>query len=82
MLAGRHGDALKIKLTAPPIEGAANKLCITFLAKRLELPKSSLEIVSGHTGRTKRILVRPKGGKTDADAIQDLKNRIKALVAG
>ena len=82
MLAGRHGDALKIKLTAPPVEGAANKMCITFLAQRLGLPKSSLEIVSGHAGRTKLILLRPKSGKTDNAAIQDLKNRIKTLTDG
>ena len=82
MLAGRHGDALKIKLTAPPVEGAANKMCLTFLAQRLGLPKSSLEIVSGHTGRTKLILVRPKNGKADDATIKDLKNRIKTLTDG
>jgi uncharacterized protein (TIGR00251 family) len=82
MLAGRHGDALKIKLTAPPVEGAANKMCLTFLAQHLGLPKSSLEILSGHTGRTKLILVRPKNGKADDATIQDLKNRIKTLTDG
>lgn len=82
MLAGRHGDALKIKLTAPPVEGAANKMCITFLAQHLGLPKSSLEIVSGHTGRTKLILVKPKTGKADNAAFQDLKKRIKNLTKG
>ena len=82
MLAGRHGDALKIKLTAPPVEGAANKMCLTFLAQRLGLPKSSLEIVSGHTGRKKLILVRPKNGMTDDIKIQDLKIRIKTLIDG
>jgi len=82
MLAGRHGDTLKIKLTAPPVEGAANKMCLSFLAQHLGLPKSSLEIVSGHTGRTKLILVRPKNGKVDDAAIQDLKNRIKTLSDG
>lgn len=79
MLAGRHGDALKIKLTAPPVEGAANKMCITFLARLLGLPKSSLQIVSGHTGRTKLVLVRPKHSKTDSGTIQDLKNHIETL---
>ena len=79
MLAGRHGDALKIKLTAPPVEGAANKMCITFLARHLGLPKSSLEIVFGHTGRTKLILVRPKNGKTDSATILNLKNHIETL---
>ena len=55
MVSGLHDDALKIKLTAPPVDGAANKLCIKFLSKCLSVPKSSLEIVSGHTGRTKQI---------------------------
>ena len=82
MLAGRHGDALKIKLTAPPVEGAANKMCITFLARVLGLPKSALQIVSGHTGRTKLVLVRPENSKTDDAAIHDLKNRIKSLTDG
>ena len=82
MLAGRHGDALKIKLTAPPVEGAANKMCITFLAQYLGLSKSSLEIVSGHTGRTKLILVRPINGKADVATIQDLRHRIENLTDG
>lgn len=58
MISGVHGNALKIKLTAPPVEGAANKLCLKFLAKYLNIPKSSLEIVSGQTSRTKRVIVR------------------------
>ncbi len=55
---GRHGDTLKIKLTAPPVDGAANKACITFLAKQLGVAKSRLEIVSGHNGRVKRVRCR------------------------
>jgi uncharacterized protein len=78
MLAGRHGDTLKIKLTAPPVEGAANKMCITFLAQCLGLAKSSLEIVSGHGSRTKLILVRPANNGR-GDARKDLKKRIEAL---
>ena len=58
MIAGRHGDALKIKLTAPPVGGAANKMCIQYLSKWLNIPKSSIEIISGHTGRKKRVLLR------------------------
>jgi len=54
---GIYGDALKIKLKAPPVEGEANKMCIKFLAKHLKVPKSSLEILSGQTSRTKRILL-------------------------
>ena len=61
-IAGIHGDALKIRLTAPPVDNAANKMCVQFLAKCLGVSKSSLEIVSGHTGRNKQILLRCEGG--------------------
>lgn len=55
---GLKGDALKIKLTAPPVDGAANKACLQFLAKTLGLPKSALTIHSGASSRTKLILLR------------------------
>jgi uncharacterized protein len=58
MIAGLHGDALKIKLTAPPVNNAANKMCIQYLSKQLKVAKSSLNIVAGHTSRLKQILVR------------------------
>jgi len=58
MIVGIHGDALKIKLTAPPVEGAANKLCVKFLASILKVSPSDIEIVSGQSGRNKKILVR------------------------
>jgi uncharacterized protein (TIGR00251 family) len=54
---GLKGDALKIKLTAPPVDGAANKTCLQFLAKSLGMPKSSLAIHSGASSRTKLIRV-------------------------
>jgi uncharacterized protein (TIGR00251 family) len=58
MIAGLHNQALKIKLTSPPVDDAANKMCIQYLAKCLQVPKSSIEIVSGHKSRTKRLLLR------------------------
>ena len=58
MVSGLYEDAIKIKLTAPPVDGAANKLCIKFLAKILKMSKSSIEILSGHTGRKKTILLK------------------------
>ena len=58
MLAGLHNDALKVRLTAPPVNNAANRMSIKFLAKALGVPKSSLEIVSGHTSRNKQVLLR------------------------
>jgi len=58
MITGIYSDALKIKLTAPPVDGAANKMCIKFLAKCLKVPKTSLEIISGHASRTKYLLYK------------------------
>ena len=55
---GLQGDSLKIRLTAPPVEGAANKMCIDFLAKSLKVRKSDVEIVQGQRSRTKKMLVR------------------------
>ena len=57
-IVGLQGDALKIRLTAPPVEGSANKMCIEFLAKFLKARKSDVEIVRGRSTRTKKMLVR------------------------
>jgi uncharacterized protein len=56
-ITGEVGDALKISLTAPPIDGRANEACITFLAEVLNVPRSSITITSGQTGRNKVIRV-------------------------
>ena len=56
-IAGIHGDALKVRLTAPPVEGRANEALIAFLAKRLGVRKSQVEIVAGATLRRKMIRV-------------------------
>ena len=71
---GRHGDAIKLKITAPPVEGAANKMSLQFLAAELKLSKSRLEIVSGQSGRTKRILIR-----AEPEDLAELKNKILSL---
>jgi uncharacterized protein (TIGR00251 family) len=60
-VAGPQGDRLKVRLTAPPVEGAANKMCVVFLAKCLGVSKSTLEIVSGQASRQKQVLVRGGG---------------------
>ncbi len=59
--------ALKVRLTAPPVDNAANEALIKFLAARLSVPKSRLSIVSGHTSRDKRIRIE---GMTDQDAMR------------
>jgi uncharacterized protein len=56
-ITGEVGNALKLSLTAPPIEGRANHACIEFLANLLNLPRSSVTIASGQTGRSKVIRV-------------------------
>ena len=57
-IVGLQGDALKIRLTAAPVEGAANKMCVDFLAKCLKVRKSDVVIVRGQNSRTKQVLVR------------------------
>ena len=54
---GELGDALKVSLTAPPIDGKANQACIEFFAKLLKTPRSSVTIASGHSNRRKVIRV-------------------------
>jgi hypothetical protein len=54
---GELGDALKISLTAPPVEGRANEACIEFFANLLKVPRTSVSIASGESGRRKVIRV-------------------------
>ena len=56
-VAGLCEDALKLRLTAPPVDGEANEACRAFLAGVLDVPRSQVKIVSGHTGRSKMIKV-------------------------
>jgi len=57
-IVGLKGDTLKIKLTAPPVEGAANRMCVEFIAKALKVRKSDVAIIRGKGSRTKQVLVR------------------------
>jgi uncharacterized protein len=77
-IAGIHGDALKIRLTAPPVGGAANKMCIAFLAKQLGVSKSSIDIVSGQTSRAKRIRVACPDDMSPVQR-QRLRQRIESI---
>ena len=56
-ITGEVGDALKLDLIAPPIEGRANQACIEFFANLLKVPRSSVTIASGQTSRRKVIRV-------------------------
>ena len=64
-VAGVQGDALKIRLAAPPVDGEANDECVRFLARALGVARSSVAIVAGRTSRNKRIRV---DGLTGAEA--------------
>jgi uncharacterized protein len=54
-ICGEHGDALKIRLAAPPVDGKANTALLAFLAKHLGLPKAAVRLKSGDTNRHKRV---------------------------
>jgi uncharacterized protein (TIGR00251 family) len=56
-LCGLQGDELKVRLTSPPVDGAANKMCCTFFARLLGCAKSNVTIVRGHTSRHKQLRI-------------------------
>ena len=51
------GEALKIRIQAPPVEGKANAYLVKFLSKQWDIPRSNIEILSGETGRNKRLRI-------------------------
>lgn len=58
MIAGRHGDAVKLKVKAPPVEGAANAAVAAFLAARVGVRPGDVEVIAGERGRDKVVLIR------------------------
>ncbi len=56
-ITGELGDALKLSLTSPPVEGRANEACIEFFARLLKVPRSSVTIAAGQTSRQKVVRV-------------------------
>ena len=56
-IAGSHNDAMRVRVTARPIEGAANQELILVLAKTFKVPKSSVRIISGARGRAKLVSI-------------------------
>ena len=70
-ITGLHGAALKVRLQAPPVDGAANEALVALIAGRLGLPKSAVRVVSGATSRSKTVEIE---GTTEA--------AVRALAAG
>jgi uncharacterized protein len=56
-IAGAHGDALKVQITAPPLEGAANAALLAFLAAELGVAKAAVRLVAGEHARAKIVEV-------------------------
>ena len=56
-MTGWHGDAVKIRLAAPPVDGAANAALVAFLAERIGLPRAAVTVVAGTTSRRKRVAI-------------------------
>jgi uncharacterized protein (TIGR00251 family) len=69
-IVGLHGDAIKVRLAAPPVEGQANTKLCQFLSKFFGVPRQDVQILAGEGARQKRVLIK---GKTAQD-IQDQLN--------
>ncbi len=54
---GLHGDALRIRLSAPPVDGAANDALVRYLAERLEVARGAITLVSGRSSRRKVVVL-------------------------
>lgn len=65
--------ALKVRLTSPPVEGAANELCREYFAKLLGVPRGDVLLIAGERSRHKRLLI---GGHT----IDEVRKRIEAVI--
>lgn len=68
-LAGIHNGELKLKLSAPPVAGAANRNCRDYLARLLQVPTGRIEILAGANSRHKKLFIR---GATRGDIVKRL----------
>jgi len=66
-VAGIHGDCLKIRLAAPPVEGRANDALVAFFAVSFGVPRRSVTIVRGETGRRKTVRIESPTARPDRD---------------
>ena len=69
---GVYNDSLKFTITAPPVEGKANKKCIAYLAKYFDVAKSKIEIISGQTSKNKLIKIYDISQKEFLDKLEKI----------
>jgi uncharacterized protein len=74
---GRHDGALKVRISAPPVDGAANAELIKLLAKCFAVSKADIEIVSGQTSKTKRVRISDLSSIDLREAINEKANLIR-----
>ncbi len=70
-IVGVQEDALRIRISAPPVEGKANRALVQFLAEQLEVRRSQVEILSGHATRRKTIHIIGKGTQNKLQKLID-----------
>lgn len=68
-IAGTHGDALKIRLAAPPVDGKANAALIEFLAAKVRLGRTAVTLVAGESSRAKRVRIAGLSAETARTAL-------------
>ena len=61
-IAGFEGEILRVRVTAPPVEGKANQALVRLLAKRLDVPRGAVRVVAGQASRQKVVAVDGLGG--------------------
>lgn len=65
-IAGIHGDALKIRLAAPPVDGKANQALLAYLAERFKVPQRQVTLKQGETSRRKVVEINGSGIAPDS----------------
>lgn len=81
-IAGIIENCLKIKLISPPVEGKANKECIIFLSKILNISKTSIKIISGETSKTKTIFIKGDPEKLFSKILSLISDRLYQINNG
>ena len=70
--AGRHGEAMKLRVAAPAVDGKANEALVRFLAEFCGVPRAAIEIVQGETGRAKRVRIATSDPQAMATRLETL----------